>query len=146
MEGDKEDMETAARKPRKRWRSRSSLKEATPGKISFTRKEASNDEPPAKWRQGGIESDQCALALLAAAEALEKMTSSSMMSSSKETCEPHHKRCFNNDQCILAFVSASAALKVALTELKTSQSFRLEFCFIDEPRTFVQNLQNSPNS
>lgn len=88
---------------------------------SFTRKEASSDEPPVKRRQGGNDSDQCALTLLAASEELETGITASMMRSSKESCEPRHKRCFKNDPCILALTSATHALKVALTELKKNR-------------------------
>ena len=140
MEADKEVMDTAAKNPRRRCRSLSSPTEVKPGDISFTRMEPSSDEPPVKRRQGGNDSDQCVLTLLAASEELGKGISASVMRSSKESCEPRHKRCFNNDPYILALTSASDALKIALTELRTRQSFRLEKTSIDEPRTFVQIL------
>ena len=133
VEADKEVMETAAKNPRRRCRSLSSPTEVKPGDISFTRMKPSSDEPPVKRRQGGNDSDQCVLTLLAASEELGKGISASVMRSSKESCEPRHKRCFNNDPYLLALTSASDALKIALTELRTRQSFRLEKTSIDEP-------------
>ena len=72
VEADKEVMETAAKNPRKRWRSLSSPGEVKPGNVSITRETASSDGPPAERRQGDIESDQGTLQLPAAFTALKK--------------------------------------------------------------------------